>query len=106
MTKLEEIHILAQAAEKLGPFSYCGVWLKDQLDAIEHDMRCDIIPQVSWSETRRKHHGLILEGMEEAKRLKNDATKEAERILGNARKQADLIRSTLRRDLESALGKI
>jgi len=106
MTKLEEIHILSQAAEKLGPFSYCGVWLKDQLDAIEHDMRCDIIPNVSWSETRREQTRLILEGMEEAKRLTDNATKEAERILESARKQADLIRNTLRRDLKEALERI
>jgi hypothetical protein len=106
MTKAQEIQILLEAVNKLGIDSYCGEWLQDQIPFIEHDMKCDIIPTSSWSETRKLHDGMINTAREQAKYTIKDANEEAGKIMEHARKQADLIRNTLRRDLESALGKI
>ena len=106
MTKAQEIQILLDAVNKLGIDSYCGEWLRDQIPFIEHDMKCDIIPTSSWSETRKLHDGMINTAREQANYIIKDAKEEAGKITEQARKQAELIRNTLRRDLESALAKI
>lgn len=45
-TKDEELAILSEAIRKLGPLSYCGPWLAEQLAGIEKDLRSDFFPQM------------------------------------------------------------
>jgi hypothetical protein len=52
MTKNEELEILRDTISRLGPNSYLGPWLEDQLPWIESDMRSDIPPMSSYSQSR------------------------------------------------------
>ena len=103
MTKKDEIYLLTTCAETLGPDSYCGPWLKDQIPFIEHDMGRDILPTSSWSETRRLHDGVLNTAKQQAEYLLRSATEKSEKIVRDAQLQADLIRNTLRHDLKEAL---
>jgi cell division septum initiation protein DivIVA len=103
MTKNEEIETLRECAEKLGPNSYCGDWLIDQLPFIENDMRSDFLPQTSWTQTRKLEQNTLALAKEQAARILKDAEETAERIKKEAQERADLIRHTLKRELEKAL---
>jgi hypothetical protein len=103
MTKNDEIETLRKTAEKLGPNSYCGDWLIDQLPFIENDMRSDFLPQTSWTQTRKREQLGIALAKEQAARILKDAEEQAERIKKDARKNADLIRNILKMDLQKAL---
>ena len=52
MTKQDELDILRDTIARLGPNSYLGPWLQDQLPWIESDMRSDIPPMSSYSQCR------------------------------------------------------
>lgn len=52
MTKDQELEILRDTIARLGPNSYVGPWLLDQLPWIESDMRSDIPPMSSYSQCR------------------------------------------------------
>jgi hypothetical protein len=54
MTKQAELDILRDTIARLGPNSYLGPWLEDQLPWIESDMRSDIPPMSSWTESRAR----------------------------------------------------
>jgi cell division septum initiation protein DivIVA len=103
MTKNQEIETLRETAEKLGPNSYCGDWLIEQLPFIEKDMRSDFLPQMGWADTRKMEQSTIALAKEQAARILKDAKETAERIKKDAQERADLIRHTLRRELEKAL---
>ena len=110
MTKNEEIQILSAAADSLGPDSYCGSWLREQIPFIESDIKSDIEPGIlasaSIQDCARKCFEMRGEAMRERTKIIQDARDEAERIMGNALKLADSIRSGLRRDIENALHQI
>jgi hypothetical protein len=103
MTKQDEIETLRECAEKLGPNSYCGDWLIDQLPFIESDMRSDFLPQTSWTQTRKLEQNTLALAKEQAARILKDAEEQAERIRKDARQNADLIRNILKIDLQKAL---
>jgi hypothetical protein len=103
MTKSQELETLRETAEKLGPNSYCGDWLIDQLPFIENDMRSDFLPQTSWTETRKLEQNTLALAKEQAGRILKDAEEQAERIRNDARKNADLIRNILKMELQKAL---
>jgi hypothetical protein len=103
MTKSQEIETLRECAEKLGPNSYCGDWLIDQLPFIESDMRSDFLPQMGWADTRKMEQNTLALAKEQAARILKDAEEQATRIKKDAQDRADLIRRTLRRELEKAL---
>jgi cell division septum initiation protein DivIVA len=103
MTKQDELETLRETAEKLGPSSYCGDWLLDQLPYIENDMRSDFLPQMGWADTRKMEQNTLALAKEQAARILKDAEEQAERIKTDARKNADLIRNILKMDLQKAL---
>jgi hypothetical protein len=103
MTKNDELETLRECAEKLGPNSYCGDWLIDQLPFIESDMRSDFLPQTSWTETRKLEQNTLALAKEQAARILKDAEETAERIKTDARKNADLIRNILKMELQKAI---
>ena len=110
MNKSEEIQILTAAADSLGPDSYCGSWLRDQIPFIESDIRSDIEPGIlasaSIQDSARRCAEMRAKAIEERDKIILDARDEAERIMDAALKLADSIRSGLRRDIESALHQI
>lgn len=103
MTKQDEIETLRETAEKLGPNSYCGDWLIDQLPFIEKDMRSDFLPQMRWADTRKLEQNTLALAKEQAARIIKDAEEQAERIRKDARQNADLIRNILKMELQKAL---
>ena len=103
MTKHDEIQALMELAHKLGANSYCGPWLDSQIPVIEHDMRCDIMPNASWSETRRLHDGMLDTAREQAEYLLKSATEKADKIVRDAETRAENTRRTLARDIQRAL---
>ena len=103
MTKHDEIQALMELAHKLGANSYCGPWLESQIPSIEHDMRCDIIPTSSWSETRRLHDGMLDTAKQQAEYLLKAATEKADKIVRDAETRAENTRRTLARDIQKAL---
>lgn len=92
-----------ELAHKLGGNSYCGPWLESQIPFIEHDMRCDIIPTASWSETRRLHDGMINTAKQQAEYLLKAATEKADKIVRDAQTLSENTRRTLARDIQRAL---
>lgn len=106
MTKNDEIQALMELAHKLGSNSYCGPWLNDQIPFIEHDIRCDIMPNSSWSETRRLHDGMLNTAKQQCEYLLKDAKEKADKIMRDAEKQAENTRKTLARDIQKALDSI
>jgi hypothetical protein len=103
MKKSQELETLRECAEKLGTESYCGPWLLDQLPFIEKDMRSDMFPQTSWTETRKIEQNTLTLAKEQAGRILKDAEEQATRIKMDARKNADLIRDVLKMELQKAI---
>lgn len=103
MTKHDEIQALIALSDKLGTHSYCGDWLKDQIPHIEHDMRCDILPTSSWSETRRLHDGMLNTAREQANYIVKAANEEAGKIMAQAQRHSENTRRALARDIQRAL---
>lgn len=106
MTKNNEIQLLSEVAHKLGSNSYCGPWLNDQIPFVENDMRCDIMPNSSWVETRKLHDGMLNTAKQQAEYLLKSETEKADKIMRDAEKQAENTRRTLARDIQKALDAI
>jgi hypothetical protein len=106
MTKNDEIQLLLEASIKLGSNSYCGDWLKEQIPFIEHDIRCDIIPNSSWGDTRRLHDGMVETAKQQSEYLIKDAKEKADKIMRDAEKQAENIRKSLATNIQKALDAI
>ena len=98
-TKQQELDALRALAHELGPQSYLGPWIIDNLPAIEADMRADIPPTPSWSDQR----GLHAAAMADAKEIRAEAERERQRILDAARGEARKIRASTAADLRKAL---
>lgn len=106
MTKHDEIQALMELAHKLSANSYCGPWLESQIPFIEHDMRCDIMPTASWSETRRLHDGMLDTAKQQADYLLKAATEKADKIVRDTQMLSENTRRTLARDIQRALDSI
>lgn len=85
MTKNEELQILREAAEKLGPDSYCGPWLRTVIPIIERDIRSDNPPDPI---THRQYAAQIMA--------------EAEEVLRRAKADADIVMHAAKKKLEEA----
>lgn len=83
MIKSDEIALLVELAERLGPDSYCGPWLKEQIPWIERDIRSDLPPSASWEGSRRLAYEIQSRAESEAQAILDRAHKDAEE---NARK--------------------
>jgi hypothetical protein len=79
MTKQEEIEILKATAKKLGPDSYVGPWLAEQLPAMIGSIMDDLSPDacgvMTIADARRKASEIIHEAHD--KRRKIEAESEA-----------------------------
>ena len=81
MTKRDELNILAEAIEKLGPDSYLGPWLLNVSDEVERQIRSDFFPMVSLKDTR-----------EQCEREVADAKKRAQDIIEAANIHSNRVR--------------
>lgn len=87
MTKRKELEILAEAAARLGPDSYAGTWLREQLPFIEQDMRSDF-PVGSAAMSLAEAKACVVAAQRLADTTIRDAKARAERILEQARDHA------------------
>lgn len=102
ITPAMELAILAEAADKLGPNSYCGAWLREQLPFIEQDIRADMLPGIR-SMNLRDHVAAVAQAAKDAKVIIEEARLDAARIREDARLDAYSIRDGILTQLASAL---
>ena len=87
MTKDQEIQILIDAANKLGPDSYAGAWLNEQIPFIQFDIRCDHpvgTAAVSISEAKE----MVIKAREDARKIESETKKYCEKLIQDAKDQA------------------
>lgn len=87
MTKDQEIQILIDTATKLGPDSYSGTWLKEQIPFIQLDIRSDHpvgTAAVSISEAKE----MVIKSRETADKMLAETKKHCDRIIQEAKDQA------------------
>ena len=105
-TKAQELDALRALAQELGPQSYIGPWILDNLPGIEADIKADLPPVVTWSDLR----GLHTAAMADAKQIREEAERERQRILDAARADARQVRDSVAADIrklaDSALRQI
>ena len=102
-TKDEEITILRDAARQLGPLSYAGPWLSQQVDGIERDLRSDFFPQIDLNATRRQCEQEAQACASLCAARVASAEKQAAEILRAARAEAERITCRAAADLRAAL---
>lgn len=104
--KQDEIRILREAARQLGPLSYAGPWLSQQIDGIERDLRSDFFPQIDLNATRRDCAQMARECAAQCETKIASAEKQAAEILRAARAEAERITNRAAGDLRAALKSI
>jgi hypothetical protein len=103
MTKIEELAILTEAVQKLGPDSYCGDWLKSILPEVIWLMRCDMIPVRTITQTIAQCDAIKKETTEKAAKIISEAESQAAKIKVEGDRKITGIRETLRRDIQKTL---
>jgi len=103
MNKATEIHLLRTCAETLGPDSYCGPWLLDQIPQIEAEIRSDLLPMVSYADARRGQEQTRLAAKADCELMLAEAKAEAERIRANAERFDRETRARLSREIQKIL---
>jgi hypothetical protein len=100
MTKKQEIEAIKLFAERLGPNSYCGPWLKDQLIAIEQAIKDDFEPTcyaMTFVEARKEQAKIISDGKDIIAGLLVDARDKADKLIADAQRKVVKIEDRIRR---------
>lgn len=105
MTKQQELEILRQAIATLGPDSYLGPWLSEQLPWIERDIRSDIQPLVTWADCRIRMAEELSRAQGQAAETRKVATEELARARQESRSHRDQTIAFYRNQLRN-LGEI
>ena len=106
-TRDDEIAILREAIRQLGPLSYCGPWLADQLPEIERDMRNDFFPQIDRKATIRDCEQLEAVARGNAREIEAAAERVAKAKVEAAHAEALAIRGRILAEIrkcQTALG--
>jgi cell division septum initiation protein DivIVA len=103
MTKSEEIAIIRELARRLGPDSYFGPVLAEQIWEIEQDIASDIYPVATVARAKADCAEIKREADERANLMIARATNEAQAIVANAHEQAATAVSLARRELQRAI---
>lgn len=103
MTKSEEIAIIREFARKLGPDSYFGPILAEQIWEIEQDITNDIFPVATVARAKADCAEIEREADEKAALVIARANNEAQSIVARAHKQAAAAFEMARRELKRAL---
>lgn len=101
MTKQQELDILKSTIQQLGPDSYIGPWLAEQLPGIERDIRSDIQPLVTWADCRERSAAELATAEEIATTIRKIATEELTRARQEARSHRDQTITFYRQRLRS-----
>jgi hypothetical protein len=110
MTKAEEIEILRTAAQQLGPNSYLGPYIADQIPYLEEMIRQDIFPISFEAMTTlcKERIDEVTQWEQRKIKEKNDEIERAKRhaaqIIQDARDAAETIRTRARRAVLAAIG--
>lgn len=105
MTKSDELQVIREAISKLGPDSYLGPWLADQLPSIESALASDYPPEayaLSIREARIHCETLVNQAKKESEAILARAKADAEKQREAACKFNESIRADLLRAIESA----
>lgn len=106
MNKSQEIARLKAVAKSLGPNSYCGPWLEQQLPAIEHDIRSDMPPLSTWENARKRAREIEDEAMARAEIIIAAANRDAADIRRGANEYRDNVRESVRRHIDEIQNKL
>jgi cell division septum initiation protein DivIVA len=106
MTKDQEINILREFAAKLGPNSYFGPVLIDQLDAIIREIRADMPPALPTAAARSFAAEVMERAEDHARNVRESANREAERIVSAAHKRRENIMAGARIALEASINSL
>jgi cell division septum initiation protein DivIVA len=106
MTKDQEIALLRQLAERLGPNSYFGPILASELPAIERDIRGDIPPPPTMAQARAYAADTAARAEDEAARRLTSAQAEAERLIARARQMRESLLAGARIALQQAMTEV
>jgi hypothetical protein len=77
MTKAQEISIITECANRLGPDSYCGPWLLERIQEVESLIRSDILPTVTFADSSARCREILTAADERASEIKQRAQDEA-----------------------------
>ena len=106
MKKQDEISILRETAAKLGPDSYCGTWLAEQIPFVESAIQSDMHPEfraLSIAQAEKKACELVEKGGNAAREIIAKAEKEAAEIIAKAQSKANNSIYRAAADLRAAL---
>ena len=109
MTKSEEKAFLRQAVSFLGVNSYCGIWLGEQLPAIESAIDSDYPPDsraLSFAESRKLAEETIRAAKEQAAAIEKESKEQAEKLILRARSLIEQEKEQARQNLRRALSAI
>lgn len=107
MTKTHEIEALDEFIATLGTDSYLGPWLSAQRDAIERDIRADLMIQAPTYANWRVMAKQEIEGAcLEARGIKAKSHEDATDIVSAAHKQADAILARAKAELLRLAGSL
>lgn len=101
MTKQQELDILKETITRLGPDSYIGPWLAEQLPGIERDIRSDIQPLITWADCREQTAAELAAAREIATETRKTATNELTRARQQAKSYRDQTIAFYRNQLRS-----
>lgn len=105
-SKSEEIAILRETVAKLGPLSYCGPWLSQQIDGIERDIRSDYPVCADYNATVRECAQMKANAESWAKDKLDAAGRVAKEITMKAYGDATAIKARLARDLDKVRSEV
>jgi len=105
MKKSEELQLIRDAVQRLGPGSYLGPWLSDQIPSIKGALASDYPPEAyacSIREARIHCEKIITQARDEAEKTRARAKADAEAERQKACRFNDSIRADLLRAIERA----
>lgn len=102
VTKEQEIAILRETAQRLGPCSYMGPWLAESLPWLADTIACDVFPR-SIESAHKVAEQMKQRGRDEAEVIVNDALIKAADIVRRAEADALQIRERQYAQLHSTI---
>lgn len=92
MNKSEEIELLREVADKLGPNSYCGPWLASVADGVEIEIRGDFFPTPTLAGTRKDCEEMVALAKDKAEQIEADARTKGDKMLREVENRISLIK--------------
>ena len=106
MTKSQEIQILRETVERLGPQSYCGPWLAEQIQFIEADIRSDLSPVPCWQKSRARLDQEWADMVSRCQRQEQAVSAKLDRATAEAKSRADYTLAAARKFLLDCADKL